>query len=138
MKDDNSRSTDKPIRNTGRGTTTSRLGAATMHPRIIAIARLIGRQIAREEYERRQAEAANDKPAATQGRRGLIEETGNHDTRCALRPLFLRQPTRLPPSRTSFGCAGEYAQKQGWRGRGTPTSIARCQETPCCGTVSWR
>jgi len=31
-----------------------------MHPRIIAIARLIGRQIAREEYERRQAEAAND------------------------------------------------------------------------------
>jgi len=59
MKDDNSRSTDNPFE-TPAGNDNIALEGGRMHPRIIAIARLIGRQIAREEYERRQAEAAND------------------------------------------------------------------------------
>ena len=59
MKDDNSRSTDKPFETPVANDNTAVVGSP-MHPRIIAIARLIGRQIAREEYERRQAEAAND------------------------------------------------------------------------------
>ncbi len=59
MKDDNSRSTDNPFE-TPAANDNIAVGGGPMHPRIIAIARIIGRQIAREEYERRQAEAAND------------------------------------------------------------------------------
>jgi len=59
MKDDNSRSTDNPFETPTANDNTAVVGSP-MRPRIIAIARLIGRRIAREEYERRQAEAAND------------------------------------------------------------------------------
>ena len=59
MKDDNSRSTDNPFQRPAANDNIA-VGGSSMHPRIIAIARLIGRQIAREEYETRQAEAAND------------------------------------------------------------------------------
>ncbi len=58
MKDDNSRSTDNPFETPAAND--NAVVGGPMHPRIIAIARLIGRQIAREEYERRQAKAAND------------------------------------------------------------------------------
>jgi hypothetical protein len=61
MKDDNSRSTDNPFETTAANDNVA-VGGGPMHPRIIAIARLIGRQIAREEYKRSQAEAANDNP----------------------------------------------------------------------------
>jgi hypothetical protein len=59
MKDDKSRSTDDPFKTPAAN---DNIAAAVrpVHPRIVAIARLIGRQIAREEFERRQAEAAND------------------------------------------------------------------------------
>ncbi len=43
----------------------------------------------------------------------------------------------MPPSRTSFGCAANMRKSRDGRWW-TPTSIARCQEIPCCGTVSWR
>jgi hypothetical protein len=59
MKDDNSRSTDDPFK-TPAANDNIAVAGSLMHPRIIAIARLIGRQIAREEFEKRQAEAAND------------------------------------------------------------------------------
>jgi hypothetical protein len=59
MKDDNSRSTDNPFETPTANDNTA-VVSSPMHPRIIALARLIGRQIAREEYERRQAEAGND------------------------------------------------------------------------------
>lgn len=59
MKDDNSRSTDNPFQRPVANDNIA-VGGSSMHPRIVAIARLIGRQIAREEHERRQAEAVND------------------------------------------------------------------------------
>jgi hypothetical protein len=59
MKDDKSRSTDDPFK-TRAANDNSVVATGPTHPRILAIARLIGRQIAREEFERRQAEAAND------------------------------------------------------------------------------
>ena len=61
MKDDNSRSTDNPFETPAANDNTAVVGGP-MHPRIIAIARLIGRQIAREEYERRQAANDNQPP----------------------------------------------------------------------------
>jgi hypothetical protein len=56
MKDDKSRSTDDPFKTPAANDNTT----GPMHPGILAIARLIGRQIAREEFEKRQAGAAND------------------------------------------------------------------------------
>ena len=59
MKDDKSHSTDDPCK-TPAANDNIVVATGPTHPGILAIARLIGRQIAREEFEKRQAEAAND------------------------------------------------------------------------------
>ena len=59
MKDDKSRSTDDPFKPPAANDNVA-VATGPTHVRILAIARLIGRQIAREEFEKRQADAAND------------------------------------------------------------------------------
>jgi hypothetical protein len=59
MKDDKSRSTDDPFKTPAANDNVA-VATGPTHAGILAIARLIGRQIAREEFEKRKAEAAND------------------------------------------------------------------------------
>ena len=124
--------------NPGSGAGTGGGAAARVDTAVVTLARLIGRRIAREEYER--PDATNDnEPAKDAGGRW---ETGRHDPALrALRPLLVRPAAGRLRSRTSSGSAASARRARAgrsWAPKGTPPSPATAGSCVPASRCKWR